>query len=151
MFNMATQSGRIAAFMWMHDSVRGYQKSKYISMKNVAVFDMGPTDEPRLVGATLMAYLFLFGESDTGDRFSFKRIAGNALLVELCPPIEIYGRPDALYSEAFWRQELLMKLWHRMAYPDQKPVTGDAEWTRMWSDASRAWHEQTNTPMHAAL
>lgn len=132
LFNMATQSGRIAAFMWMHDSVRGYRESNYISMKNVAVFDMGPTDEPRLVGATLMAYLFLFGESDTRDRFSFKRIAGNALLVELHAPAEIYGRPDALYSEAFWRQELLMELWHRMAYPDQKPVTGDAEWTRMW-------------------
>jgi hypothetical protein len=151
LFNMATQSGRVAAFMWMHDSVRAYQKSNYVSMKNVAVFDMGPTEEPRLVGATLMAYLFLFGEFDTGDRFTFKRIAGNALLVELHPPKEIYMRPDALYSEAFWRQELLTKLWHRMAYPDQKPVTGDAEWTRMWSDATRAWHEQTGTSIHAAL
>jgi hypothetical protein len=44
-----------------------------------------------------------------------------------------------------------MKLWHRMAYPDQKPVTKDAEWTRMWSDATRAWHEQTGTLIHAAL
>ena len=151
LFNMATQSGRVAAFMWMHDSVRAYQKSNYVSMKNVAVFDMGPTEEPRLVGATLMVYLFLFGEFDTGDRFTFKRIAGNALLVELHPPHEIYMRPDALYSEAFWRQELLMKLWHRMAYSDQKPVAGDAEWTGMWSDATRAWHEQTGTSIHAAL
>ncbi|GAB7332685.1 hypothetical protein MBLNU13_g04435t2 [Cladosporium sp. NU13] len=145
------QGGRVAAFMWMHDSVRAYQKSSYISMENVAVFDMGPTEEPRLFGAMLMAYLFLFGESATGDRFSFKRIAGNALLVELHPPVKIYGRPDALYSEAFWRQELLMKLWHRMANPDQKPVIRDAEWTRMWSEASRAWHEQTGTRIHAAL
>lgn len=87
----------------------------------------------------------------TNNRFSFKRIAGHALLVELHPPTEVGGRPDALYSEAFWRQELLMKLWHRMAYPDQKPVAGDMEWTTMWSDASRAWHEQTNTPVHSAL
>lgn len=151
LFNTATQSGRVAAFIWMYDSVRAYQKCNYFSMKNVAVFDMGPTDEPRLIGATLMAYLFLFGELHTNKRFSFKRMAGNALLVELHAPTEFVGRPDALYSEAFWRQELLMKLWHRMAYPDQKPVSCDTEWTRMWSDASRAWHEQTNTPVHSAL
>jgi hypothetical protein len=140
LFNMATQSGRV------------YQvNSKYRSMKNVAVFDLGPTEEPRLVGATLMAYLFLFGELHMHTRFSFKRMAGNALLVELNPPVEMHGRPDALLSEAFWRQELLTKLWHRMAYPDQKPVGGDAEWSRMWSDTTRAWHEQTGTPIHAAL
>ena len=51
-------------------------------------------------------------------RFSFKRVAGHALLVELHQPLAIRDRPDALYSEAFWRQELLTKLWHRMAYPD---------------------------------
>lgn len=151
LFNMAIQSGRVAAFMWMHDSIRAYQKTNFVSMQNVAVFDLGPTKEPRLVGATLMAYLFLFGELQTNNRFSFKRIAGNGLLVELHPPVEVYGRPDALYSEAFWRQELLMKLWHRMAYPDQKPVAGDEEWSRMWSDATRAWHEQTGTDVHGAL
>ena len=152
LFNMATQSGRVAAFMWMHDSVRAYQNnSSFRSMKNVAVFDLGPTDEPRLVGATLMAYLFLFGELHTGTRFSFKRMAGNALLVELGPPIGINNRADSLYSEAFWRQELLTNLWHRMAYPDQQPVPGDGEWTRLWSDATRAWHDQTGIKMHAAL
>jgi len=148
---MATQSGRVAAFMWMHDSVRAYRNSNFHSMKNVAVLDMGPTDEPRLVSATLMSYLFLFGKLHTSTRFSFDRLAGNALLVQLHPPIRIRGRPDALYSEAFWRLELLTNLWHRMAYPDQQPATGDAEWARMWSDASRAWHEQTKTPIHAAL
>ncbi|KAM0709979.1 hypothetical protein Q7P35_002341 [Cladosporium inversicolor] len=72
LFNMATQSGRVAAFMWMYDSVRTYQNNnKYRTMKNVAVFDMGPSDEPRLVGATLMSYLFLFGELHTITRFSF--------------------------------------------------------------------------------
>ena len=152
LFNMATQSGRVAAFMWMHDSVRAYPpNSRYRSIKNVAVFDVGPTDEPRLVGATLMAYLFLFGDSHTMNRFSFKRMAGHALLVELHQPLAVRDRPDALYSEAFWRQELLTKLWHRMAYPDQQPVAGDAEWTRLWSEASRAWHEQTGISVHAAL
>lgn len=78
-------------------------------------------------------------------------MAGNALLVELGPPVRIRERIEALYSEAFWRQELLTTLWHRMAYPDQKRVAGDAEWSRMWSDATRAWHEQTGVPIHAAL
>lgn len=87
----------------------------------------------------------------TSTRFTFERMAGNALLVELHPPIVVNNRADSLEPEAFWRQELLTKLWHRMAHPDQQPVAGDAEWTRMWSDATRAWHEQAGIKIHAAL
>ena len=153
LFNMASQSGRVAAFMWMHDSIRSWENINYRSVKNVAVFDMGPAtdDETRFAGANLMAFLFLFGKQHMQGRFSFELMAGNALLVELNPPPPVNGRPDALYSEAYWRQELLTNLWHRMAYPDQQPVVGDEQWTKMWRDASHAWYEQTGAPIHSAL
>jgi hypothetical protein len=153
LFNMATQSGRVAAFMWMHDSIRGWKNINYRSVTNVAVFDMGPADgdETRHAGAILLAFLYTVGEQHTRGRFSFELMAGNALLVELKAPLPVDGRPDALLSEAFWRQELLTTLWHRMAYPDGQPVAGDEQWTRMWRKASDAWYEQTGTPMHNAL
>jgi len=59
LFNMATQSGRVAAFMWMHDSVRAWKDIGFRSVANVAVFDMGPDtdDDTRHTGAMLMASL----------------------------------------------------------------------------------------------
>jgi hypothetical protein len=64
LFNMATQSGRVAAFMWMHDSVRAWKDIGYRSVANVAVFDMGPDtdDDTRHTSAMLMASLDMLGE-----------------------------------------------------------------------------------------
>lgn len=147
-FNMATYAGRMAAFVWMFDSVRTWTHDTRDSLKNTAVFDMGPVDGSRNTGAKLMTFFCLDGESTLSERFSFVRMQKNGLLVTLNPPVEVPGREDALISEAYWRLELLTHLLPHLTHRDWEFWRENDGWRTLKAILVRDWHAQTGYPDH---
>lgn len=109
-FNMVMFESRLAAFMWMHDTVRDWSDASANNPTSSAIFDIGPGgDQDATIEATrLLMLLSIHGEGAAHGRISFRQMSATALLVTVHPPVPAPW--DGMMidaTEASWRMHLL--------------------------------------------
>jgi hypothetical protein len=107
---MAVPSGRLAAFMWMHDTVRNWATHSINSPRSTTVFQVGPSSDEntRLHVARMMMYLSICGHGASHGRISFDQLNTSALIVTVNPPLPApWGDTMINAPEAWWRKHLL--------------------------------------------
>lgn len=144
---MVMFESRLAAFMWMHDTVRDWGKASANNPTSSAIFDIGPggDQDATIEAARLLMLLSVRGEGAAHGRISFRQMSAIALLVTVHPPVPAPW--DGMMidaTEAYWRMHLLEDFWIRIVRLELQPRMdgGDVRWRALWNDASDAWDQQ---------
>jgi hypothetical protein len=150
-FNMSVHSGRLAAFMWMHDTVRNWGNHSIDSPRSSAVFQLGPggDEDTRVHVARMTMYLGLRGHRAALGCISFKQVEVSTLIVTVNPPLPApWGDKMIDVSEAWWRRHLLSQFWIPVVRlePHYHLDMGDAFWSSLWRQAEEDWARQMTMP-----
>jgi hypothetical protein len=141
--NMSVPSGRLAAFMWMHDTIRDWDNHFVSDPRNSAIFQVGPggDEETRRAVGQMM---FFLEQRGTNARITFDRSSPSALIVRIGLPVPAVVNGNTIDApEAYWRVLLLGDLWRvvvRLWRDDQLDVE-DGFWD-LFNAAGRAFEGQ---------
>jgi hypothetical protein len=150
-FNMAVHSGRLEAFLWMHDTVRNWGNHSINSPRSSAVFQIGPggDEDTRVHVARMMVYLGIRGHRAALGRISFNHVVASALIVTVNPPLPApWGDRMIDVSEAWWRQHLLCHFWTPVVRLERhyRLDRRDTLWSSLWRQAEDDWARQMMMP-----
>jgi hypothetical protein len=140
---MSVPSGRLAAFMWMHDTIRDWDNHFVSDPRNSAIFQVGPggDEETRRAVGQMM---FFLEQRGTNARITFDRSSPSALIVRIGLPVPAVVNGNTIDApEAYWRVLLLGDLWRvvvRLWRDDQLDVE-DGFWD-LFNAAGRAFEGQ---------
>ena len=144
-FNMMSENSRLEAFLWMMNIIEEWDANVDNGRPHSsAVFGMGPG------GDEDMRVLVGWSQSRMhhhDNRFTYTPMQNAGLLVTITRPRRIADVDGTAINppEAFWRLELLRRLWGFMIHLDEEfgeTDSGNAMWVDLHRDASRAFEQQ---------
>jgi hypothetical protein len=148
---MAMQSARLAAFMWMYDTIRSWGRHAIKNPSSSVVFQIGPCgdEDTRLPVARMMMYFSIHGHGAAHGRISFDQMNTSALIVTVNPPLLApWGDSMINAPEAWWRQRLLRHFWIPVVRLERRYHldTGNAVWSTLWHEVGEDWAQQMMMP-----